>query len=303
MAVAPLSLLPYTVAYLLWSLVTFIFYALVIRKMAPQPQTVLLLIAFPGAFLNFFHGQNAFITAALFGGAMLILERRPILAGILIGLMTYKPHFGVLIPLALICGRHWQAFAAAAVTAVLFAALSMLTLGTEPWIAFWNNIPLARAVFEDGMIQWSKFPTVYAALRLAGIGLTAAYVLHTVFAAIVAGTVAWVWWRKPPLPLRAAVLTTGTLLVTPYMFDYDYAVLAIPLALLAMDGHVRGWRSYERSVLALTWVMPLAAAGLAHAVGLQIGPACVAALFLIATRRAILNGAPVVPRRTSAYAA
>lgn len=290
MVVAPFALMPYVLSYLLWVTGTFTVYAWVIRKMAPQPQTVLLLVAFPGAFLNFFHGQTAFVTAALFGGAMLTLERRPILAGILLGLMSYKPHFGVLIPIALICGRHWQAFIAAAITTVVFAAVSMLFLGIEPWIAFWNNIPLARSVFEDGLIRWGKLPSLYASLRLAGAGLTLAYVMHGLLALSVAVTVGWIWWRKPSLPLRAAVLVTGTLLVTPYMFDYDFAILAIPVALLAMDGYVRGWLPYERGVLVLIWVMPLVAVGLADAVGVQIAPACIVALFIIATRRALLNG-------------
>jgi len=303
MVVAPLSLIPYTLAYILWSTVTLVFYALVIRRMAPQPQTVLLLIAFPGVFLNFFHGQNAFITAALLGSAMLTLERRPILAGILIGLMSFKPHLGVLIPLALLCGRHWQAFAAAAITTIVFAALSVLVLGVEPWIAFWHNIPVARAVFEEGLIRWGKLPSLYAALRLAGAGLETAYALHFLLAAVVTAVVGWVWWRKPSLPLRAAVLVTGSLLVTPYVFDYDYALLAIPLALLAMDGHVRGWLPYEREVLALTWVMPLIAVGLADSIGIQIGPFCIAALFAIAARRAAINGKLPAPRRSSAYAA
>lgn len=303
MVVAPFALMPYVVSYLIWVTSTFGVYAWVIRKMAPQPQTVLLLIAFPGAFLNFFHGQNAFVTAALFGGAMMTLERRPVLAGILLGLMSYKPHFGVLIPLALICGRHWKAFVAAAVTTVVFAAVSVMALGVEPWIAFWNNIPLARSVFEDGLIRWGKLPSLYATLRLAGAGLTAAYVMHGLLALAVAATVGWIWWRKPSLPLRASVLVTGALLVTPYMFDYDFAILAIPIALLAMDGYVRGWLPYERGVLVVTWAMPLVAVGLADNAGIQIAPACIVALFIVATRRAMLNGSIPAPYRNGSATA
>ena len=299
MIVAPFALVPYVLSYLLWVTGTFTAYAWVIRKMAPQPQTVLLLVAFPGAFLNFFHGQTAFVTAALFGGAMLTLERRPILAGILLGLMSYKPHFGVLIPIALICGRHWQAFIAAALTAIVFAAVSVLFLGVEPWIAFWNNIPLARSVFEDGLIRWGKLTSLYASLRLAGAGLTLAYVMQGLLALSVAATVGWIWWRKPSLPMRAAVLVTGSLLVTPYMFDYDFAILAIPVALLAMDGYVRGSLPYERGVLVLIWVMPLVAVGLADTVGVQIAPACIVALFIVAARRALLNGTIPVAYRAA----
>jgi hypothetical protein len=289
LAVAPLSLLPYVAAYLLWVTVTFAGYVLVIRKLAPQPQTVLLLIAFPGTFLNLLHGQNGFIAAALLGGALMTLERRPVLAGILIGLLSFKPHFGVLLPIALACGGHWRSFGVAAATTIAFAAVSALCLGLDPWIAFWNNIPLARAVFEEGLIRWSKLPSLYAALRLAGLGLAAAYILHGLLAISVAVAVAWVWRRRPPLALRAAMLVTGTLLVTPYLFDYDYVLLAVPIALLAMDGYVRGWLAYERAVLVAAWVMPLFAVGLADATSIQLGPIFVAALFLVAARRALVS--------------
>jgi hypothetical protein len=296
--VTPLALLPYFTAYFVWVTATFAPYALVIRKMAPQPQTLLLLIAFPGAFLNLAHGQNGFIAAALLGGALMTLERRPIMAGILIGLVSFKPHLGVLLPIALICGGHWRTLTAAAITTVAFAAVSILFLGIEPWIAFWNNLPLARSVFEDGLVEWSKLPTVYAAIRLAGAGMATAYFLQALVAISVAAAVAWVWWRKAPLALRAATLVSGALLVTPYLFNYDYALLAIPIALLAMDGYVRGWLSYERTVLAAVWVMPLITVAIAGATAVQIGPLCVGALFLIAARRALLS-APSRPAHRS----
>ena len=79
--------------------------AAVIRKMAPQPQTVLLLFAFPGTFINLFQGESAFLIAALLGGAMLMLERNPARAGIMIGLLCIRPQFMPLVLLALACGH------------------------------------------------------------------------------------------------------------------------------------------------------------------------------------------------------
>ena len=296
--VTPLALLPYFTAYLLWVTATLAPYALVIRKMAPQPQTLLLLAAFPGTFLNFAHGQTGFIVAALLGGALMTLERRPILAGVLIGLMSFKPHLGVLIPIALICGGHWRTLAAAAATTAAFVAVSILFLGFEPWIAFWHNLPLARTVFENGLVGWNKLMSVYAALRLAGADVTVAYFLQALVALSTAVAVAWVWWRRPTLALRAAALVSGTLLVTPYLFNYDYALLAIPIALIGMDGYVRGWLRYERAVLAAAWAMPLIAVGIAGATSVQVGPICVAALFLVAVRRALVS-APSRPGHRS----
>lgn len=285
--VLPLSLFPYIWSYLIWTTGTFAGYAWVVRKMAPQPQTLLLLCAFPGTFMNFFHGQNGFLTAALFGGAMLVLERRPIAAGILIGLLSYKPHFGLLLPLALLCGRHWTSFFWAAGTTVAFAALSVAAFGVDTWIAFWDNAPLARAVFEDGLVRWAKIPSAFAALRLAGAGLTVAYAVQITIAVCIAATVALIWWRRPPLPLRAATLVAGTLAATPYLFDYDFALLAIPIALIAMDGYLRGWNAGERPILVVAWVMPLVSTGIAEWTNVQVGPACVLALFVIAARRAL----------------
>lgn len=293
--VAPLALLPYLTAYFLWVAATLAPYALVIRKMAPQPQTLLLLAAFPGTFLNVAHGQTGFIVAALLGGALMTLERRPILAGVLIGLMSFKPHLGVLIPIALICGGHWRTLVTAAITAAAFVAISILFLGVQPWIAFWHNMPLARAVFENGLVGWNKLTTVYAALRLAGADMTVAYALQALVAILTAAAVGWIWWRRPPLALRAATLVSGALLVSPYLFNYDYALLAIPIALLGMDGYVRGWMSYERIVLAAAWAMPLVAVGLAGAIPVQIGPLCVAALFLVAARRALVTAPSDIP--------
>ena len=70
--------------------------------------------AFPAVFINIGHGQNGFLTAALLGGALHWLDRKPWLAGILIGLLAYKPQFGVLIPIALLAGQRWTTIGAAA---------------------------------------------------------------------------------------------------------------------------------------------------------------------------------------------
>ena len=65
----------------------------------------MLALAFPATFINLFHGQNGFLNAALLGAALLALDRRPVVAGILFGLLSYKPHLGLLVPLALLAGR------------------------------------------------------------------------------------------------------------------------------------------------------------------------------------------------------
>lgn len=287
--VMPLAALPYILSYLAWTGLTMVAYVGVVRKLASTPQAIWLILAFPATFVNFGHGQTGFLTTALFGGAILLLERRPIAAGILIGLLSFKPHFGILIPIALISGGYWRTFFAAAVTTILFALLSAAVLGLEPWLAFHDNLPVVRHILEEGGIPWEKMPGLFIALRLLGVGAGAAYMMQALLALGVAGTVAWVWWKRPSVPLGAAVLVSGALLVTPYAFDYDLVLLAIPIALLARDGYLRGWYRYEREILVAAWLIPFAAPAIAASTGLQIGFLCLGALFFVSVRRAITS--------------
>lgn len=283
----PLSLVPYIPSYLIWASLTLLVFVLAIRKLAPVPQTPWLALAFPATYLNFLQGQNGFLTTALFAGAVVCLEKRPILAGILIGLLTCKPQLGLLIPLALVCGRHWTAFISAAISTAVFILAATLAVGTDSWVAFWNNMPVVRAVVEEGLLPWAEMPGLYPALRVIGLGNGPAIVAQVLLAVGVAAAVAWVWWRNIPTPVAAAVLAVGTLLATPYSFNYDLTLLAVPIALLGWNGHWHGWLRGEREVLVLAWLLPLIMAPISSFSGFPLGFVGLALLMLVAMRRAV----------------
>src|SRR5215469_8428047 len=121
--------LPYALGLALWLVASFAAYLAAIRAILPRPETLLIAAAFPAVFINIGHGQNGFLTAALLGGALQLLDRRPWLAGMLIGLLAYKPQFGVLIPVALLAGQRWSSIAAAVATVAALVAISFATLG------------------------------------------------------------------------------------------------------------------------------------------------------------------------------
>lgn len=284
--VLPLALLPYFAALAGMLAATLAAYLAALRRIAPHPLTLMLALAFPATFLNLFHGQNGFLNAALFGAALLALKPRPVLAGILFGLLSYKPHLGVLVPLALIAGGHWRAIAAAAVTTLAFAGLSLALFGPEPWLAFLGNMPFLRRILEDGNLPWTKMPTAFAALRLMGGPVALAYAVQAVAALAAAAAVIWAWRRAGPLPLKAAVLVSGALLASPYSFDYDLALLGLAVAWLGWFGVQTGFRPGEKAVLVAAWLSPALATPIAAALGLQLGPVALAALLLCAVRRA-----------------
>src|SRR5580704_14796499 len=136
MVAAGLALLPYGWALLAWMALTLPAYLVVIRSIVPRPETLLVAAAFPAVLVNLGHGQNGFLTAALLGGGLLLLDKRPTLAGVLIGLLAYKPQFGLLIPLVLVATARWRVIAAATATVLAAGALTSVLLGPAVWVAF-----------------------------------------------------------------------------------------------------------------------------------------------------------------------
>ena len=120
------------------------------------------LCRFPATFLTVVWWQNSFLTTALMGGALLALERRPMLAGILFGAMCYKPHFLLLVPVALIAGRYWATLMAAAATGLALTGLSLLLFG---WTRGRRVIAtrLAQSVFETGRVGFYHLVSLFGA--------------------------------------------------------------------------------------------------------------------------------------------
>jgi hypothetical protein len=290
--VLPLALLPYPAACAAWLASTLFAYVQVIRRLAPHSECFLLAIAFPAVFVNARIGQNGFLSTALFGGAMLLLAKRPGIAGALIGLLVYKPHLGLLVPVALIFGRQWIALASAGATAIGFVLLSAVVLGWECWAAFWSNIPSVGLRLDDGVLKWRLMPSVYIALRTLGFDSVTSYIAHAAIAIAAGALTAWIWFKCARLPLCAAVLVCATLLLPPYLFDYDLTLLAVPIAILAWDGVQHGWYRGERTVLVLAWLAPLSGLLGLQPTGIPAGSLCLVALFCVAARRALMIAAP-----------
>lgn len=232
-AITPLACLPYLLALAVWWAVGTFAFLWAVRRMAPFPAAVGLALAFPGFFQNIVQGQNGALTAALLGGGLALLGRSPILAGVLLGALTYKPHFAPLVAVALVFGRHGRAAAAALLTATAMVVVSVLVFGLAPWSAFLDNVPFALRVFEAHGVPWYRMPTVAASALSLRVPLAVAQALQTASTLGSIALVAWVWGRGANEVSRAVVLASASLLATPFAFDYDLAVLAVPIAFLA----------------------------------------------------------------------
>jgi arabinofuranan 3-O-arabinosyltransferase len=256
---AVLSILPYAPAFLAWIALTLPTYAAVIRSIVGHRIGFILACAFPGAFWNIAVGQNGFLTAALLGGVVNAMERRPLLAGFLLGLLSYKPQIGIVFPLVLAVSGQWRVFWAAAVTALGLAAVSWLTFGSETWQAFGANLAMTNeSVLGNGLAGFQKLQSVFGVVRWYGGDETLAWIAQGTMAAACTVAVSLLWRRQLAYEIKVAALATAALLATPYIYVYDLAALAVPLAFLIRIGLREGFQPGEAAGLALAAGLVLA---------------------------------------------
>jgi arabinofuranan 3-O-arabinosyltransferase len=253
---AVLAQLPYSVGYLGWVLVSLIPYLVVVRAIVGHNLGILLALAAPMAFINALVGQNGFLTAALIGGALYLIPVRPVLAGICLGLLTYKPQYGLLFPIVLIAAGHWRVFISAAVTGIAMFFVSWLAFGTESWLAFFHWMPrFSQAFLTEGKATWWKLQSLFSLVRYFGGTEQVAWAFQWVLTASVAVVLALMWRSRMQYTLKAAALAAGTLLTTPYLFMYDMMVLVIAVAFLIRIGLKSGFRGYELPALGAALVL------------------------------------------------
>jgi hypothetical protein len=284
----PLALVPYVPALFAWVLAGWYAFYRALRLAMPRRGALLLALAAPAVFINAVGGQNGTWTAALLGGGLGLLERRPYIAGVLFGLLTYKPQLGVLLPVALIAGRQWRAIIAAALTAAVLLGASVLLFGLDVWTHYASNLTFLRhAVLEDGSGVWHRMVSVFVAARRLNASVETAYAVQAISGVLAGIAVAIVWLRDTPAGIKNAVLLLGTCLATPYLQDYDLVFGAIVVAWLWLEP-VDSYPS-ERALqiaCALLLLLPLLASGLGRITGLAFGPLFILPAFVLAVQAA-----------------
>jgi hypothetical protein len=287
--VRPLAWLSAPLAYALFVAVTSALFVFLIRRVLPMRHMLVWILAFPGLWLNAAQGQNACLTASLVLAAFLSMEKRPALAGVFIGLLSIKPHLAILFPVALACAGMWTAFAAAAVTAVLFTALSIGVFGLDIVPVFLHGLSEANGYIASGVLPWDQTASLFAALRMAHVAAGPAYVAQACEALIAMCAVAWVWRNAKSLEVRATALVAATFMMSPYIYNYDAVWLGVPLALIAARALRDGWLRGERAILFVAWLYPQMGDLLAKHFGMGLGPLVFASLIVVAIRRARLE--------------
>ena len=255
--VTPFGMLPYKLAFAVWILVTGLLYAFAAaRHFRPA-----IALAFPSVLSNGLVGQNGFLTSAIFLFGTRWLDAWPILAGATLGLMVIKPQLAILLPVALIAGRHWRVLAATALSSLLLLALALMAFGADAYRGFLGLLPVYTEFMSAGRWSWNELASAFALLRYLSIPAAAALTVHAALAAIATGIV-WRAWRLR-WHNRLAILAAATVLVPPYLFSYDALLLVLPFTSTVLDNK-RRW------LAPIVWL--LSALPLASNFGLFDGP-------------------------------
>lgn len=292
---ALLATLPYVVALFLWQAASLWAAVRTWRAILPGRNALLAALAAPVVLVCLTHGHNGFLTAALLGGGLLLLDRKPLLAGLLFGCLIYKPQFALVVPLLLLAGGHVRTIIAACASATLLVGATLAIWGWPVWRAFLDSLPLTRQlVIEQGETGWHKIQSPFAWARMWGGTLPFAYAVQAAATVTAMGAVFWLTRTARPC-LRNAAVCAAAMLSTPYVLDYDLVVLGLGAAFLAADALERGWLPWEKSLLALVWVAPLVSRTLAEAALIPLGQVSIVILLALALRRTLAAGGGALP--------
>lgn len=243
-------------------------------------------LAFPAVLINLTHGHNGFLTAALMGFGCLLMRRRPRLAGLLFGLLCYKPQFALVLPVALLAAGAWRTLGAAVLTVAAATFATLAAFGSAPWLAFRASLAFTRTVvLEQGDTGWEKIQSPFAAVRLLGGSLDIAYAAQALVTLGLVAAVAITWRGGADRRLKAALLMVASLLATPYCLDYDLMLLGPALMLTASLAQDTGWRAWEKSLLAAVWAMPAVVRLIGGAFHVPLGTPLMLAFVILLLRR------------------
>jgi alpha-1,2-mannosyltransferase len=287
---ALLASMPYLVSFAAFQAASLGLFIIAMRRLLREHGVGWLapLLAFPAVFWTLGLGQNSFLTAALLCGFTLLLERRPVAAGILLGLLCYKPHFGLLVPGALLAGRHWTVFTAATCTVAWLVGATIVLFGWQTWDAYLTAFAHSDEVYVSGAIDFAGMITPFGAARLLGFGPWPAYIVQGVAAVVMAVLVALLWLRRDvvSLNLRAATLLSATVLAVPLALLYDKLLVLVAIGWLLREVRERGgFLGWEKLVLLTVYPLSLVSWAIGVAYHVPLGPIAACAVLVLCLRR------------------
>lgn len=250
----PLGTLPYGTAmatFIALSLVAWIISLNAITR--DKALAIAMSLAFGGATQTIVLGQSGFVTAALLTAGLLSLRERPVVGGLMLGLLALKPHLAFAAWLLMLLTRNWTALGTAVTLQLLLAGLATLAFGWDIWPTYFHAataLTESVAARSHEVIQFMMQSSL--ALALHWTEPEPALAIHVLIGVIALAGFLFVIMRDVRHQTKAAATIALTMLLTPYSFLYD-ATMLIAAAGLLLAGERR---SGETSLVLVAVLLP-----------------------------------------------
>ena len=253
----PLALAPFFVSYVAFVSTTAALFTAIIWRILKSPRSLVAVLSYPVTYMDIIGGQNGFLTAAILGCGLSIIDRQPRLAGVVLGLMVIKPHLALGAPIALVVTGRWRTLAWAGISSVGLVILSYLLFGSDTWLGFLNISPAARQTLENGDVNFGQQQSVFAMVRLLGAGVRTAWAVHGLGA--LCAVFFLIWSLRQPISAAAerSIIVLACLLITPFSLFYDMLIVALPLAWMLREWQSAGFPPWSKLVLCLVFLAPM----------------------------------------------
>lgn len=251
--VALLPALPRGLSYLVFTGLSFLAFLWVLHRLAGVYLPAVLAATLPILYIQLACGQNGFLTAAILGWMALWVTEGRRGAGLALGLMVIKPHMGIGLGLWALVRGEWRLLAQAVGVTLASGLLATLVFGPAVWGAFRGGVAEAAGFLETGLYPFFRMTSLYAGLHRLGVDPGLAMAAQITLALVAVSAVIW-FARRAPLRHALAMACAGTLLLSPYTYDYDLTLLAVAFALVARDLFARARLAELLGLMALVWV-------------------------------------------------
>jgi alpha-1,2-mannosyltransferase len=284
----PFAPLGFFGSYVAFQLVTGGLMAIALRfsTASSMPSGALLAMALlcPASAINVIDGQAVFLVAALIVGGLGLLESRPILGGLILGLLTFKPQFCILVPFALLAAGQWRAFFAAGLSALALAVVSGLIFGIDLWLGWFPLIVENLSSPGEKWITYGRMwgHSVYTCAVLLGAPQRLASWIQLLATLGAAASVVAAFRSRLSAREKTAVFLAATVLAAPHSGPYDATLLVIAAAFWLMARGV-SQPLWCWTLAFMIWLVPMLSPPLLFAAG-RIAPLLTVLLIVLLLR-------------------
>lgn len=241
---APFGLVGYNWALAIYTgLGLWLYWKFVVSGFSGNEQRIAL-FAMPTVTVYLLCGQVSALVAVLLVAIYRNLDRRPVLAGLLIALLTVKPQIGLLIPLFLVLTGRWKVFLVAGAGTLVFAGVSVAVHGFDIWRYYLVDgiATQSTTLVRSNVVVMGLMPTAFVDMILVGAGERVAMAVQATVAVLAVGLMVVTVRATSDHFLQFASLIAASFVVTPYLMSYDTLVLGWVLATLAMRAEMAPWQ-------------------------------------------------------------